>query len=195
MNRTSMLLALVAVAVASIGLAACQTPVPTEVPEPTAMVEPTEMMPPTEMPTEAPMMADMLTTLQEDGRFTTLLGLVGTAGITDTLTGPGPITLLAPTDDAFAALPMGTIDDMTPEQVKDLLMAHILGQKLTTQDVADAMDMTMEGTSLMTGTVYEITSDGSTVTIDGKAKVIDPDIETSNGVIQVIDTVLLPSPM
>lgn len=190
MKRAIWLFVLAGVVGSATLLAACATPQPTAVPEPTAVPveEPTEVM-----PTETPLLVDILTTLQNDGRFTKLLELVATAGITDVLTGPGPLTLLAPTDEAFAALPEGTLDGLTPEQVKDILQAHVIEGKVMSTDVTAAPEMKLEGMTLKEGTSYTLTSDGVTVSVGDMATVTEADIEASNGVIHIIDKVLLPA--
>ncbi len=190
MKRASWVLVVAGLVGGVMLLAACATPEPTVAPEPTAL--PIEQ--PTEVPpTEAPLLEDLLVTLQNDGRFTKLLELVATAGVTDTLTGAGPLTLLAPTDDAFNLLPEGTLDGLTPEEVADILLAHIIDGKVMSADINAAPEMKLEGVTLKEGTSYSITSDGLTVSIGELAKVTEPDIECTNGVIHVIDAVLLPA--
>ncbi len=190
MKRTSWVLLFAGLVGCVALLAACATPEPTVPPEPTAVPfeQPTEVP-----PTEAPLLEDLLVTLQNDGRFSKLLELVAVAGVTDTLTGMGPLTLLAPTDDAFAALPEGTLDGLTPEEVADILLAHLISGTVLSADIAAAPEMTLEGVTLKEGTSYSITSDGLEVSIGDMAKVIEADKQCTNGVIHVIDAVLLPA--
>lgn len=189
------LLASALVLTAGLSLAACGQP--TEVPVPTEAPTAAAMEVPTEAPTAVAMATDdMLVTLENDGRFTTLLGLVAMANLTDTLKGAGPYTLFAPTDDAFAALPAGTLDGLTPEQVSAILMYHLVGTPIMAADArrtTDAMttsseSITMMGTDAFTATLK---SDGANVMIND-ANVTAGDILAINGVIHIIDKVLMP---
>ena len=181
MKRFTMLFAVVMVA--ALALAACgpqstPTPAPTKVP-PTAVP-----------PTEAPMAKDIVDTAVADGRFTTLVAAVQAAGLVDTLKGEGPFTVFAPTDDAFAKLPAGTIDELlkpeNKQKLTDILLYHVVAGKVM---AADMTALTSAPTVL--GKDVAIKVDMGNVYIN-EAKVIIADIETSNGVIHVIDSVLLP---
>ena len=133
-------------------------------------------------------MKDVVDTAVEAGSFNTLVAAVQAGGLVDTLKGEGPFTVFAPTDEAFAALGM-TVDDLLKPENKDKLVAvltyHVVpGKVMSTDLVDDSMPATVQG---------------STVTIDldngamvNDAKVVTADIETSNGVIHVIDKVLVP---
>ncbi|KGM87937.1 Secreted and surface protein [Roseovarius mucosus DSM 17069] len=121
--------------------------------------------------------------------FSTLVAAVQAADLVDTLKGEGPFTVFAPTDDAFAALPAGTVEDLLKPENKDKLTAvltyHVVPGKVMSGDLSDGMTATtVQGTDVTIGT-----TDG--VTVDG-AKVVQADIEASNGVIHVIDSVILP---
>jgi uncharacterized surface protein with fasciclin (FAS1) repeats len=121
--------------------------------------------------------------------FSTLVAAVQAADLVDTLKGDGPFTVFAPTNDAFAALPAGTVEDLLKPENKDKLTAiltyHVVPGKVMSGDLSDGMTATtVQGTDVTIGT-----TDG--VTVDG-AKVVQADIEASNGVIHVIDTVILP---
>jgi uncharacterized surface protein with fasciclin (FAS1) repeats len=121
--------------------------------------------------------------------FSTLVAAVQAADLVDTLKGEGPFTVFAPTNDAFAALPAGTVEDLLKPENKDKLTAiltyHVVPGKVMSGDLSDGMTATtVQGTDVTIGT-----TDG--VTVDG-AKVVQADIEASNGVIHVIDTVILP---
>jgi len=171
---------------ASLVMAACApaaTPAPpTATPEPTAMPEPTA--------TPEPVMKDIVDTAVADGRFTTLVAAVQAADLVDTLKGEGPFTVFAPTDDAFAALPEGTVANLLlPENkqaLTDILLYHVVSGKVM---AADVVNLTSAATVL--GKDVAVKVDMGNVYIND-AKVIITDIETSNGVIHVIDTVLLP---
>ena len=107
----------------------------------------------------------------------------------ETLQGKGPFTVFAPTNDAFAKLPKGTLDDLLkPENKKKLaaiLTYHVLPGKVMAEDVKTMQAKTVNGQSL------DIKVEGGKVTVD-KAKVITTDVAASNGVIHAIDTVLMP---
>ena len=134
--------------------------------------------------------ADIVDTAVAAGNFKTLVAAVQAAGLVDTLKGAGPFTVFAPTDEAFAKLPAGTVDDLLKPENKDKLVAiltyHVVPGKVMAADVA--------GKKTMAKTVQggEITVDGTNgVTVDG-AKVIQADIVADNGVIHVIDAVIMP---
>jgi uncharacterized surface protein with fasciclin (FAS1) repeats len=121
--------------------------------------------------------------------FSTLVAAVQAADLVDTLKGEGPFTVFAPTDEAFAALPAGTVEDLLKPENKDKLTAvltyHVVPGKVMSGDLSDGMTATtVQGSDVTIGT-----TDG--VSVDG-AKVVQADIEASNGVIHVIDSVILP---
>ncbi len=174
--------------VASLVLAACApaaTPAPTQPPAPTATPIP---------PTAVPAPADIVDTAVADGRFTTLVAAVQAAGLVDTLKGEGPFTVFAPTDDAFAKLPAGTVEDLLKpenlETLKNILLYHVLAGKVMATD-AIALDGKAADTALE-GQQLTITVKDGKVFLNDNVQVIITDIETANGVIHVIDTVLLP---
>ena len=125
-----------------------------------------------------------------DPQFSTLVGAVKTAGLVDTLSGPGPFTVFAPTDAAFAALPAGTLDSLTPEQLASILTYHVVSGEVMAADVTAGPVTTVNGEDITIGI------DGEKVTItDAKGNtvnVVKTDITTDNGVIHVIDGVLMP---
>ncbi|MFO7585644.1 MAG: fasciclin domain-containing protein [Anaerolineales bacterium] len=168
-------------------LAAC-APAATPTPEPTAIPEPTAAPEPTEMP--APEVLDIVDTAVADGRFTTLVAAVQAAELVDTLKSEGPFTVFAPTDDAFAALPEGTVEELLKPENKqlltDILLYHVVSGKVM---AADVVGLTSATTAL--GQDVSIEVDMGNVYIND-AQVIITDIETSNGVIHVIDAVILP---
>jgi len=132
---------------------------------------------------------DIVDTAAGAGNFKTLVAAVKAADLTETLKGPGPFTVFAPTDEAFAKLPAGTLDDlMKPENKKKLagiLTYHVVPGKVMAADVKTMEAKTVNGASAMVKV-----ADGG-VMVD-KAKVTKTDIAASNGVIHVIDTVLMP---
>jgi len=126
----------------------------------------------------------------EDGRFETLVAALSAAELVETLQGEGPYTVFAPTDDAFAALPEGTVEALLGDipTLTDILLYHVVPGKVMAADVVG-----LDGSSVMTvqGQYAEIALMDGKVMIDG-AEVIITDIEASNGVIHVIDAVILP---
>jgi uncharacterized surface protein with fasciclin (FAS1) repeats len=149
---------------------------------------------PTAAPTEAPAVKTIVDIAVEDGRFTTLVAAVQGAGLAETLSGEGPFTVFAPTDDAFAALPEGTLDSLllpeNKQQLTDILLYHVVPGQVMAADVA-GLDGKMADTALE-GKQIDIKVDMESVYLNENTKVIITDIEASNGVIHVIDTVLLP---
>lgn len=133
---------------------------------------------------------DIVDTAVAAGSFSTLVAAVTAAGLVDTLKGAGPFTVFAPSDDAFAALPAGTVESLVKPESKDkltaILLLHVVPGKVMAADVAgQVMDPKTAGGA----TVHVDGTNG--VTING-AKVVKADIGCSNGVIHVIDAVLLP---
>ena len=125
-------------------------------------------------------------------KFTTLVAAVKAADLVDTLKGDGPFTVFAPTDEAFAKLPKGTVEDLLKPENKDKLKAiltyHVVPGKVM---AADVVKLNGKRVKTAQGSPVTIKVDGNTVMV-GEAKVTKTDIQTSNGVIHVIDTVLLP---
>ena len=121
--------------------------------------------------------------------FSTLVAAVKAAGLADTLSGPGPFTVFAPTNEAFAALPAGLVDKLLKPENKavlaKILTYHVLASKVMAADVKDGKVVTVEG-----GTITIDTMSGVKV---NDAKVVTTDIAASNGVIHVIDKVLVPA--
>lgn len=132
-------------------------------------------------------MATIIDTAVSAGSFTTLVAAVKAAGLVDTLNGEGPFTVFAPTDEAFAALPEGTVEGLLADApaLSSILTFHVVPGAVHAADLSDGMTAaTVNGAELTFGTV-----DG--VTVNG-AKVVTADIVCDNGVIHVIDAVLLP---
>lgn len=134
--------------------------------------------------------ADIVDTAVSAGSFKTLVAAVEAAGLVDTLKGEGPFTVFAPTDDAFAKLPAGTVEDLLKPENKDQLVAvltyHVVPGKIMSGDIAGKTSnvKTVQGSELSVDA-----TDG--VKVD-EASVVTADIEASNGVIHVIDAVVLP---
>ena len=135
--------------------------------------------------------ADIVDTAVSAGTFNTLVAAVQAAGLVDTLKGTGPFTVFAPTDDAFAALPAGTVESLLKPENKDQLTAvltyHVLADEVKSSALAGKK---LEASTVQGGTV-SIDATGGGVTVQG-ANVIAADVDASNGVIHVIDKVLLP---
>lgn len=140
--------------------------------------------------TTTPSNPDIVDVAQSAGSFNTLVAAVSAADLVDTLKSEGPFTVFAPTDEAFAALPEGTVETLLKPENKDQLTAiltyHVLPGKVMAADVAGKR-------------LSPVTVNGKKLHVDGRngvkvenATVISADIEASNGVIHVIDTVLLP---
>lgn len=133
-------------------------------------------------------LADIVDTAVKAGSFTTLVAAVTAAGLVDTLKGAGPFTVFAPTDEAFAKLPAGTVDKLLKDipQLKKILTYHVVSGKVMAADVVKLKSAT--------------TVEGSTVKIDASngvkindSTVTTADVAADNGVIHIIDAVLLPA--
>jgi uncharacterized surface protein with fasciclin (FAS1) repeats len=131
------------------------------------------------------------------GDFKTLVKAIQAAGLAETLSGPGPFTVFAPTDEAFAALPAGALDQLLADptgKLADILKYHVVAGKVMAADVA-----AMNGKKVTTvnGATFTVNVNGSAVTLTDAAgntvNVVKTDIPASNGVIHVIDKVLMPS--
>jgi uncharacterized surface protein with fasciclin (FAS1) repeats len=122
--------------------------------------------------------------------FETLVAAVKAAGLVETLSGEGPFTVFAPTDEAFAKLPAGTLEDLLKPENKDKLVAiltyHVVAGKVTAADVVK-----LDTATTVNGQAADITVAGGKVKVDA-ANVTATDIKASNGVIHVIDAVILP---
>ena len=134
--------------------------------------------------------ADIVDTAVSAGQFKTLVAAVQAAGLVDTLKGDGPFTVFAPTDEAFAKLPAGTVEDLLKPENKEKLVAvltyHVVPGKIMASDIAGktAQVKTVQGSKLSVDAMKGVKVDD--------AKVISADVVASNGVIHVIDTVVLP---
>ncbi|MEM7269578.1 MAG: fasciclin domain-containing protein [Pseudomonadota bacterium] len=139
---------------------------------------------------EAAKPADIVDTAVAAGSFNTLVAAVQAAGLVDTLKSDGPFTVFAPTDDAFAALPEGTVENLLKPENKDTLVAvltyHVVPGKVMSQDIAGQM---LEAATVQGGALKIDATNGVNI---NDATVVAADVEASNGVIHVIDKVLLP---
>jgi transforming growth factor-beta-induced protein len=142
----------------------------------------------TEAMTTEQMEMDIVETAVAAGSFTTLVDLVQQAGLADELSGPGPLTVFAPTDEAFAAVPQETLDALAanPDQLKQVLLYHVVDGEVTSDQVADGASA-----ATLAGPEVAFTVDESGVKVND-GTVVSADVMASNGVIHVIDTVLLP---
>ena len=133
---------------------------------------------------------DIVDTAVSAGQFNTLVAAVEAADLVTTLKGDGPFTVFAPTDEAFAALPEGTVENLlkpeNKEQLISVLTYHVVAGKIMSSDIAGttAMVESVQGSELDVNATNGVTVDG--------ASVVTADIETDNGVIHVIDRVVLP---
>lgn len=130
---------------------------------------------------------DIVDTAVDAGTFTTLVAAVEAAGLVDTLKGEGPFTVFAPTDEAFAALPEGTVEGLLadPEALAAILTYHVVAGKVMAADLSDGMTA-----ATVNGADVTIMTEGGVMV--NEANVVTADIEASNGVIHVIDAVILP---
>ena len=137
---------------------------------------------------------DLVDTAVKAGTFKTLAAALGAADLVETLKGKGPFTVLAPSDEAFAKLPKGTVEDLlkpeNKEKLKAILLLHVVPGSVMAADVVKLKEAKTAG-----GQTIKITVDGDVVkvgTAKGMSKVVKTDIKTDNGVIHVIDAVILP---
>lgn len=131
---------------------------------------------------------DIVDTAKDAGSFTTLITALEAAGLVDTLKGEGPFTVFAPTDEAFAAVPEDQLNALLAdtEQLTAVLTYHVVAGKVMAADVVE-----LDSATTVQGSDVDITVSDDGVQVDG-ANVVTTDIEASNGVIHVIDAVILP---
>ena len=133
---------------------------------------------------------DIVDTAVAAGKFNTLAAALKAAGLVDTLKGPGPFTVFAPTDEAFAKLPAGTVEDLLKPENKEKLVSvltyHVVPARAMAKDVAG-----MSSADTVNGKPVKLQASGGKVMVND-ATVIKADVDASNGVIHVIDTVLMP---
>jgi uncharacterized surface protein with fasciclin (FAS1) repeats len=136
--------------------------------------------------------ADIVDTAVSTGKFNTLVAAVRAAGLVETLKGSGPFTVFAPTDAAFEKLPPGTVQNLlkpeNKEQLRKVLTYHVMPGKVMSRDLRGKKTMA----DSVQGSRIAIDASGNTVKVEG-ATVTQPDIAASNGVIHIIDTVIMPA--
>lgn len=127
--------------------------------------------------------------LAKDARFSTLVKAVDLAQLSDTLKGSGPYTIFAPTNDAFATLPTGELDKLLadPTQLGQLLSYHVVSGDIRSADLA-----TRTSLPTLDGKPIQVTTSGNEIMLNGSARLVSTEITTTNGVIHVIDKVLIP---
>jgi transforming growth factor-beta-induced protein len=133
-------------------------------------------------------MKDIIEIAIGDNRFTTLVAAVKAADLVETLKGKGPFTVFAPTDDAFKKLPAGTVEGLLKDvpTLKNILLFHVVSGKVMAADVVK-----LKSANTVLGKPVAVTVTNGKVSVNN-ANVVITDIEASNGVIHVIDSVLLP---
>lgn len=132
---------------------------------------------------------NIIETAQAATNFTTFAKAIEAAGLTDTLKDAGPYTIFAPTDEAFAKLPAGTLDSLmaNKEELKKLLLHHVVTGKVPSTEIA-----AVQSAPTMDGAALKVAIAGEKITVDN-ARVVQPDIAASNGIIHGIDEVLIPT--
>jgi uncharacterized surface protein with fasciclin (FAS1) repeats len=135
---------------------------------------------------------DIVDTAVAAGSFETLVTAVQEAGLVETLKSEGPFTVFAPTDDAFAALPEGTLDSLlaNPDQLAEVLTYHVVSGRVFSGDVVN-----IDSATTVQGSDIQVSVDMGSVMLNDSATVVQTDILTTNGVIHVIDSVILPPAM
>ena len=133
---------------------------------------------------------DIVDVASKAGSFNTLIAAAKAAGLVEALKGEGPLSLFAPTDDAFAKLPEGTVETLlkpeNKEKLKSILLYHVIAGNVMAETA-----VTLDSAKTLQGSSFSIKFDGKTLKIDGAATT-QSDIKASNGVIHVIDSVILP---
>ena len=149
-----------------------------------------------EMPQPQPMQQDIVDIAAADAQFSTLVAAVTKAGLVDALKGDGPMTVFAPTNDAFddlfAALGVGGINDLSADVLQPILLYHVLGVKAMSTGLSTGYVETLNTTAPDNNSVSLLVEVSKGVMLNGNTNVTTADIEASNGVIHVIDAVLLP---
>jgi len=136
-------------------------------------------------------MHDIIDSAVAAGKFNTLAAALTAAGLVDTLKGPGPFTVFAPTDEAFANLPAGTVEALLADipKLTSILTYHVVAGKVMATDV---VGLNGQSATTVNGADIAISTDGG-VKLNGISNVITTDIECTNGVIHIIDAVILPA--
>lgn len=134
---------------------------------------------------------DIVDTAVAAGSFNTLAAALKAAGLVDALKSEGPFTVFAPTDEAFSKLPEGTVETLLKPENKDKLV-DILTYHVVSGNVMAKQAVTLDKATALNKKSIILAVEGESLTLNGNAKVVKADIETSNGVIHVIDNVILP---
>lgn len=197
-RRTVSVFAAAAVAVTLAACSSTATTTTTTTPSAVASAQPsTPSAPSTPSPTADPMAKDIVDTALAAGDFKTLTAAVTAAGLAETLKGPGPFTVFAPSDSAFAKLPAGTVEKLLADpkgKLTAILTYHVVAGKVMAADV-----VTMDGKKVKTVNGAELTvkvAGGKVSLVDAtgaSVNVVKTDVTAKNGVIHIIDGVLLPS--
>jgi len=189
--RWHLLSGALALAIVAGACAPAATPAPTAAPTQPPPTQAPATVAPTPAPTAEPAAAPqtIVDVAVADGRFTTLATALTEAGLVETLQGEGPFTVFAPTDEAFAALPEGTLEALLadPEQLQAVLLYHVVAGEVPAADVVN-----LDEAETVQGEPVAIRTNMGNVYLNDEAQVILPDVAASNGIIHVIDTVLLP---
>jgi uncharacterized surface protein with fasciclin (FAS1) repeats len=185
--RKELVFLILGLCIAGVLIAGCTTPTTT----PPATTVKTTPVPTTAAPvqTTAPPANTIVSTAIANGNFTTLVAALQAAKLDSVLSGPGPYTVFAPTDAAFKNLPNGTLQKLLLDpsgQLTDILKYHVVSGKILASDLANKTTVTT-----LNGAVLKVNVTNNTVYVNG-AKIVKTDITTANGVIQVIDAVLIP---
>jgi uncharacterized surface protein with fasciclin (FAS1) repeats len=133
---------------------------------------------------------DVIEVIQSNPNYSTLSNLLFQADLVNTLQGQGPYTIFAPTNAAFAKLPPQTLQDLNKHENKDKLIAilkfHIIPKSMTTQSMSTMSTKTLSHREL------DIRVQGAEIIINGNARIVKPNLDATNGVVQIVDTVLIP---
>jgi uncharacterized surface protein with fasciclin (FAS1) repeats len=189
----SVLLVGSAIVLSSLAIAGAPTPIVTPSPSSSPTASPSAS--PSTSPSASPSPSasgNVVTVLQAQGNYTQLLLALNLAGLTTEFQGAGPLTLLAPNDAAFAKIPAATAAqyEANPTLLKQILNYHTLqGSDSSQQLLAAGTETTLEGEQI---TIASNPSNPSQIQINGTSNIVQPDLQASNGVIQGIDTVLVP---
>ncbi len=177
-------------AATALTLAACSSESSSSTSSPTATTSPSMAASASPGMTNPASTSDIVGVASANASTTTLVTALEAAGLVEALQAPGPFTVFAPTNDAFAALPAGVLDKLVQPQNKaaltQILTYHVVNGEVMAADVTNGPVPTLEGQSITLSTA------NGGVTINDTAKVTTPDVDASNGVIHLIDTVLLP---
>ena len=187
---TLTLFVILSLALVACGAAQEAAPTATPAPEPTATAVVEEPAPTEEAEEEAPEAQSITDIAVADGRFTTLVTALEAAGLAETLAAEGDYTVFAPTDDAFAALPEGTVESLLEDPegaLTGVLLYHVVEGAVPADTV-----VTLESATTLQGEPVSIEVRDGGVFLNGDVQVVTTDIQASNGIIHVVDAVLMP---